>query len=360
MVPHRHGERRARLAARLLLSAIVAAAALLQHDSTPAAQSTVATDRVWFAPVPGSVDYLRLFEHPEEWVRARAQMSVFKFYQQHTQTPAPDIVGSNSYDALAKAGAFRLLGQWKKKIAIETGSVKEFFCTPDASGMNESIGNSLSSLRAVQSAGGTVAYISMDNPYASGKAAACGGPALEPTSDRIATYVRGVHAAFPNVAIGLSEAYPLTSEPDFERALDQLATRGATPAFLHADVDSRALAKFGADFNRDMRALRDACAARGIAFGIIVWGYNGDADALYSQDASYVAREITTAFPTWEDMPVHMVIQSWAVSSTGLLITPSNLPESQPYTHTSLLLDLLRQFRGHTGPPTDTAVRKAR
>jgi len=343
---------------RIGIRAAAAVLAVLVLSGSPGAQSSVAAERFWFAPSPGSIDYIRLFEHPEEWARARQVMSVFKFYQQHTQTPAPDIVGPNSYDALARAGAFRLIGQWKKKIAVEVGSVKEFYCTPDESGMNASIGKSLDTLRAVQAAGGSVAYLSMDDPFASGQAPVCGGPALEPTADRIATYVRGVRAAYPGVAIGLSEAYPLTSEQDLERALDLLAARGALPAFLHADVDSRALAKFGADFTRDMRALRQACVTRGVAFGIIVWGYNGDADVLYAQDADFVAREIMTAFPTWEDMPAHVIVQSWAVSSTGLVITPSNLPESQPHTHTSLLLDLWRQFRGHTGPPADRAIRK--
>ena len=43
-------------------------------------------DRVWFCPGPGTVDYIRLFERPEEWAHVRQFVSVFKFYQQHTQT----------------------------------------------------------------------------------------------------------------------------------------------------------------------------------------------------------------------------------------------------------------------------------
>lgn len=341
----------ARALAALLAWAVFAA--------PPGAQSaSVAQDRLWFAPSPGSLDYLDLFTHPDEWPMARQLISVFKFYQQHTQTPAPDIVGPNSYDALVRAGAFRLIGDWKKKIAIEEASVKDYYCTADASGMNASIQSTLDSIGAVQAAGGAVSYISMDDPFASGQAPVCGGPALEPTADRIAMYVRGVHAVYPAVRVGFSEAFPLTSEPSLERALDLLIARGVTPAFLHADVDSRALARFGADFTRDMRALRQACRVRGIAFGIIVWGYNGDADALYALDAGYVASEIGTAFTSWTDMPDNLVVQSWAVSSAGLVITPSNLPEDQSYTHTNLVRQFWRQFRGQTGPPTGVAVKK--
>lgn len=324
----------------------------------PAAQSGVAADRLWFAPSPGSIDYLELFEHPGEWRLARQLISVFKFYQQHTQTPAPDIVGPNTYDAFVRAGAFRTLTQWKKKIAIEAGSVKDFYCTPDASGMNASIASTGASIRAVQSAGGTVSYIAMDEPFVAGRERVCGGPALEPTADRVATYVAGVKAAYPAVAIGLIEAYPFTSEPNLEAAIDLLRARGATPAFVHADVDTRALRPGRDDFTRDMRALRQACVDRGIPFGIIVWGYNGDSDVLYTQDAAVVAREIGTAFQTWTDMPDHIVVQSWAQSSTGLFMTPSNLPDTDAYTHTNLIRQLWRQFRGQTGPPTDIAIKK--
>jgi hypothetical protein len=313
-------------------------------------------DRVWFCPGPGTIDYLRLFEHPEEWPHARQLFDVFKFYQQHTQTPAPAIVGPNSYDAFVRAGAFQTLTKWGKKIAIEAGSVKEFYCTPDASGMNASIQQTLDSLRAVQSAGGTVSYIAQDDPFASGRAPQCGGPALEPTADRIATYAHGVQSAFPAVKIGLIEAYPLSSEATIETILGLLAARGVPPAFVHADVDSRALRLFRADFTRDMRALRDACAARGIPFGIIIWGYNGDSDALYAVDAEHVLAEITDAFTSWSDMPDHIIVQSWAVSSTGLLITPSNLPEDRLYTHTNLMMDVYRRVRGQTAPSTGTAV----
>ena len=347
-----------RRAPRLAAAALAVCVAWTQ----PAAQSaSAASDRLWFAPSPGSIDYLDLFTHPDEWPLARQLISVFKFYQQHTLTPAPDVVGPNSYDALVRAGAFRQLAAWNKKVAIEAGAVKEFYCTPDASGMNQAIANTLDSISAVQAAGATVAYVSMDDPFAAGTSAtACGGPALEPTADRVATYVRALQSAFPNVKVGLSEAFPLTSEPNLERALDLLNARGVVPAFLHADVDSRALVKFGADFTRDMRALRQACRARGVAFGIIIWGYNGDADALYAIDAGYVAREIATAFPSWSDMPDNLIVQSWAVSASGRTITPSNLPEDQAYTHTALVREFWHMLRGLTGPPSGVAVKKAK
>ena len=320
--------------------------------------SAPAADRIWFAPGPGTIDYISLFEHPEQWPHARELFDVFKFYQQHTQTPPADVVGPNSYDALVRAGAFQTLTTWGKKIAIEAGAVKQFYCTPDASGMQQAIGNTLNSIAAVQRAGGTVSYIAMDEPFVSGRDAVCGGPALEPTADRVATYVKAVTGSVAGIKVGLIEAYPFSSEPSLESILGLLDSRGAPPAFLHVDVDSRALRAGRDDFTRDMRALRQACASRSIPFGIIVWGYNGDADVLYALDAGRVVDEIANAFTSWSDMPDQLIVQSWAVSSTGQSITPANLPEAQLHTHTNLLWDVFRRLYGQNGAASGTAIRR--
>jgi hypothetical protein len=313
-------------------------------------------DRIWFAPGPGTIDYINLFQHPEEWPTARQLFDVFKFYQQHTQTPPPDIVGPNTYDALVRAGAFQTLTNWNKKIAIEAGSVKEFYCTPDASGMNASIQNTLDSIRAVQQGGGTVSYIAMDEPFVSGRAKVCGGPALEPTADRVAQYVAGVTAAFPNTKIGLIEAYPFSSERAIETIVQLLQARHATPAFLHMDTDWRLSGPTA--FKADMARLQAFAASQGIPFGNIIVGLNGDADALYAIDAYGVTELIAATYGTWDHMPDHLIVQSWAQSSTGQFIAPTNLPEDQPYTHTNLLSDVYRRLRGAQGPGTGTAIKR--
>jgi hypothetical protein len=348
------GSRIQRQALRILSAAV--AAALLAP--APRAQSAAAADRLWFCPSPGSIDYLDLFTHPDEWPRARQLVDVFKFYQQHTQTPAPAIVGPNTYDALARAGAFRLLTGWHKKIAIEAGSVKSFYCTPDASGMQESIGNSIASIRAIQSAGGSVDYLAQDEPFVSGRERICGGPALEPTADRVATYVAGVKAAFPNVAIGLIEAYPFSSAAQIETEISLLQARGATPAFLHMDVDWHLS---GPDaFVRDMARLQAFAAAQHIPFGIIVTGYDGNADPLYAVDAYAITELIARTFQAWSRMPDHVIVQSWAVTDTGLVMTPANLDEQRLFSHTLLLREVYRRLRGAGGPPTGVAIPRSR
>ena len=322
--------------------------------SRGAAAPAPPTDRIWFAPGPGTIDYTSLFTHPEEWPHARDLFDVFKFYQQHTQTPAAAIVGPNSYDALVRAGAFQTLTQWKKKIALEAGSVKDFYCTPDASGMNASIQSTIDSIRAVQQAGGTVSYIAQDEPFVSGRARVCGGPALEPTADRVAQYVAGVTAAFPAIKIGLIEAYPFSSESAIETIVQLLRARSATPAFLHMDADWHLAGTAG--FTRDMLALQAFCQTQSIPFGIIINGNNSETDPQYATDVFILNRLIVNTFGSWDRMPDEIIVQSWAVTSTGQSLTPSNLPEDRLYTHTEILWDVVRRLKGANGSSTGGAI----
>ncbi len=337
---------------RLLLPALLVSLTLTGRAATPV------PDRMWFCPGPGTVDYIRLFEHPEEWRHARQLIQVFKFYQQHTQMPPDPIVGPNSYDALVRAGAFQALTKWGKTIALEVAAVKDYYCTPDASGMNAAIAGTVASAGSVARAGGTVTYLTMDDPFAAGRAPVCGGPALEPTADRVATYVKGVRAALPAVQVGWIEAYPFSSAEAIESMMAMLAARGALPAFIHMDVDMPFLVRTArtGDFVRDMRRLGQAASARSMQFGVIIWGSNGDADVLYTLDAERIVGALSETYPSWDAMPDHLIVQSWAESSTHLRITPTNLPETALYTHTNLLWDAFRRLRWQTGPSTGVAV----
>ena len=324
------------------LICVLAVASATLHSDSP-----VAKDRVWFSPNPGTLDLQRMFARPEEWPRARALMSVFNFTQQSTDDTADALVGPNSYDALARAGAFRQLGQWGKKISIGVGVVKEFYCTPD--GPASVLQKTLHAIDAVTAAGGKVTYLSMDEPWVSGRSKQCDGLALDRTADRVAAYMSAVGRAHPEIRIGLIEAYPFSSADQIESMLSLLQDRGTPPAFLHMDVDWHLSGS--AAFTRDMGRLSAAAHARDIPFGIIITGYNGDADALFADDAYGIARLIGQTFGHWDAMPDHIMFDSWVVSRTGLNVTPSNLPEDRAYTQTRMMLDIYRYLRGLTAPP---------
>jgi hypothetical protein len=73
-----------------------------------------------------------------------------------------------------------------------------------------------------------------------------------------------------------------------------------------------------------------------------------------------MTRLVADTFRTWTRMPDHLIVQSWSVTDTGLLMTPSNLDEERPYSHTWLLLDAYRHLRGVTGPSTGQSVPRVR
>ena len=127
----------------------LACAAVLAVAPRAQSRSALSVDRIWFSPNPGTLDMLRMFEQPEEWTHARELMNVYNITQQHTFAIPDSIVGPNTYDALVRVDAFRKLVRWRKKLSIGVGSVKEFYCTDDASGMNQSIGNTLDAVAAV-------------------------------------------------------------------------------------------------------------------------------------------------------------------------------------------------------------------
>jgi hypothetical protein len=328
-----------------ILAAVLAAALLVAPD---ASSWPWTTDRIWLTPGPGTLDLLRLFEAPQEWTRARQIIEVFEFYQGHLLTQVSPGEGPNSYTAFVKADAFRKLARWGKRIAVEAGAVKEAYCTPDASGMQTSIDRTLEALRNVRAAGGRVSYVAMDEPFTSGIGRRCGGPSLTPTADRLAIYIPAVKKAFPDVRIGLIEPYPVFSPEQFSEMFRLLRERIVTPDFLNADVRRPDVSPGRELFAGEMLELSALAAQYKIPFGVIIWGDNGDADALYAADALRNARELAHVWRSWEVMP-QVIVQSWALSATGQFITPSNLPETAPYSHTALvnqIYDLLRNLKG--------------
>jgi hypothetical protein len=331
---------------RILL--IVAAFALVALPVRSHAEKQRGVDRFWFTPAPGSIDMVRLFEAPEEWALARELVDVFKFYAPQTWHVPADENGPNTYEAFRRVEAFRKLAGWGIRIGIEAGAVKEHYCTADGSGMQAAIADTLESLDNVAAAGGVVSYVAMDEPFTAGLSPRCGGPSLVPTADRLAVYVTAVRRAYPFVRIGLIEPYPTFRPAQFRQMLELLEARGIRLDFLHVDPLKPPPSGERDRFGSEMIELGRLAGDHALIFGAIIWGDKGNSDAEYADDAMRAARNLKNVFRAWEVVPQHIVVQSWVASATGQKITPSNLPDSAPYTHTSLILqiyDLLKNVR---------------
>jgi hypothetical protein len=295
---------------------------------------------VWFAPNIGSPDMLDLFTRPEEWPRARAQVRVFKFYEQQLLAPADvgcEACGPNVLPGLEGVGAFARLSGWGISVAVEAGAVKEWGCTADATAPL-----ALRAVTSVESRGARVDSLAMDEPILGGEACSV---SLPETADRTAEFVRRLRSARPALRVGDIEPYPHLLAPALVAWLQALQARGVRPAFFHLDVDRREAARLGTDVAGDLAMLQKVCASLGIRFGVIVWGQDGTSDRAYFEDVLAWVRTVSEAIGRPEDM----VFQSWIEGEGGREDIPVNLPENDPavYSHTRLLDDslaLLGQF----------------
>jgi hypothetical protein len=308
-----------------VLAAVVASMVAVACGSRPR--------QVWFAPDLGSDDLLDLFTRPEAWSQARASTDVFKFYVQQVvserRSQCPEC-GPNVLLNLLGVAAFRRLDRWRVAIAIEAGALKEFDCegTATAEAARIAIGN-------VRGGGGTVRYLSMDNPMTAMQTCALD---LGEAAARTARFAKRLRSVYPALAVGESEPYPLFGVDAIRQWLAALNANGYVPAFLHLDVDRRHAAALRADVPMDLRSLRAACEGQGIPFGVILWGDTWESDQAYYDSVRAWASTVEGAL----GQPTHTIFQSWAVRADGTFTVPRNLPESEPYTHTRLINDGLR------------------
>ena len=336
-----------------LLAAVLAIVALLASGRRLAGQPlarAVSRKEVWLTPNAGSLDMQKLFEAPAEWPTALTRLSVFKFYQGQALEPPPN-PGTlpNDYGSLRSVLAFsRLTRLWNKRIALEVGVVKPFYCSPDGSAERRAVADTIAAIWNVEAAGGHVDYLAMDEPFISGvTTAACGAPDPAPTADRIVRYIQAIKRAYPRAAVGLIEAYPYFSAARLVQFLDLMRSRGVVFPFFHLDVDVENMnAAARASAPGDLRYLAGFAAALGTRFGMIFWGQNGDSSAAFANGVILHLQLAERAFGDWTDMPDDLIFQSWARSSSGQGIIPPNLPETAPDTLTNLVVSGLGFLEG--------------
>lgn len=288
--------------------------------------------QVWLAPNLASTDMVELFTRPERWRGARAAVDVFKFYeaQLRADSPAecPDC-GGNLFPAFAAVRAFERLAGWGIAVAVETGAVKEWGCSP---ALTADI--TREAIERVARAGGRVRYLAMDEPLLA--AADCGLRRGE-AARQVAGYVGRLRAVDAALEVGDIEPYPHFGAGVLTAWLSDLERAGAKPAFFHVDVDRRLAARRRANVARDLQTLEAWCRLRGIAFGVILWSGESSSDRAFYDDAMAWTKAVHAAV----GVPDHSVFQSWTATPEGRRRVPSNLPEADPraFTLTRLVLD---------------------
>ncbi len=307
-------------------------------------QTPVPSDLVWFAPNFGSRDYRSLFTAPEQWSTARSRIDVFKFYTQSLLNDPCAICGQNTLGTFVNVGAFKKLAHWGIAIGVEVGAVKEWGCTG-----SEEFRVAKEVIRNIQTNGGTVDFLDLDEPYIGGELVTNGktcGFTMEQSADATSQFIHKVNVAYPNILVGDTEPYPYFSIQELEQWILALQDRGVALAHFHLDVDMVRARQHRQDVTADLRTLDQFLMDQHIPFGVILtsntnWTPRSDL-AFFDATMTWI-RMVDAAI----GKPEHVVFQSWlGPAPNGVHEVPINLPEANhpTYSFTRLVVEGLDAF----------------
>ena len=284
----------------------------------------------WFGPLPplpkgagrpftGSDDFMQLFEVNAPWQTTSGNIQVFKLYGEWVFNHQGDAQLKKVITDLNRRGL---------AIAIETGPLDPDGCGQGIEGF-ATVEGSLQMVRAIKSAGGTLHFIALDEPYYYGHfydgPNACRWSA-EKIASEVDEFIKAVRNVFPNVIVGDTE--PLAGPAGAKAYSDWLDTfysvNGYHLAFLHMDIEwSRP------KWNEEVKAIQEHGSLVGVPVGII---YNGNAadktdeDFLQATGERVKKLELATGV-----LPDHVLFQSWNDKPDRAL------PETEPYTFTGFI-----------------------
>lgn len=310
--------------------------------------------QVWFVPVPAG-DLMKLAQQPELWPKAQGRVDVVSLYfgsvYYHEGYECGLSCGPNTYVALREAvpgGMFQWLSD-RFILAFEGASVKSYACTDDAVRQQAMATNV--AISNIERSGGRLSYVSLDEPFSSGvnqpNTPGFGGCGLsmESVSQLQRIFNDTVHSEHPEVQIGFIEPYPRFTADEIMSLTLELERTGVAIPYFHLDMHLQSVVREKSDVQRDLGRMRKFFSARGIPFGVIVFGSDGRSNGEYAAEAWATARLVASIVGVTE----HTVFQSWAEARPGdmrgLKNKPDTVPESDPFTHTGLILGILEYLR---------------
>jgi hypothetical protein len=299
---------------------------------------------LWFGPNIGSLDLLDLFSKPDLWKTTRKQVSTVQLYAQHIEYDAPfapAMNGPNHWKSLSDVKALDLLKGWGLGLTIEMGAVKF-----DANNSKACTGEAYAQtaitvvIPRVIEAGGSIAAFAIDEALDSGLNY-CGqkvGETVGYTARFITNLQNALVGSKMDTKIGMIEPYPKCHADVIIQFMEGLQQAGASPRFLHLDVDRRAFVDDhipDEQVSRDLRSLQFHCTKWGIPFGVIIDALRADSDKAYYDNALHWQKRLRGLLGAWPD---RLIVQSFAdPDKSGLKKQPHNLPETANDSHTGLI-----------------------
>jgi len=267
----------------------------------------------------GSDDFMQLFTEDAPWPQSAENLQVFKLYGEWVFNHQGDEILKSVVADLNRRGL---------AIAVETGPLDPDGCGEGIEGF-ATVEASLRMARAIQSAGGTLHLIALDEPYFFGHF--YDGPnACHWSAEKIAAevdeFIREVRKIFPDVIVGDTE--PLAGPAGSQEYNDWLDTyfevNGYHLAFIHMDIDwSRPT------WAEEVKAISEHGQSIGVPVGII---YNGNAADKTDEDfLSATGERVKKLELVTGVQPDHVVFQSWSDKPDRVL------PETEPFTFTGFI-----------------------
>ncbi len=352
-------------------------------------------NQIWFTPNLASVDMLDLFNQPEQWDSARSKIDVFKFYTVQVGTGGWGCVGHPAYncgdnhlDNFVNVQAFSKLGQWGIDIAAESffaGPIMSYDpieCSTSEYIFNLTLDGSINVIQNVQSNGGIVRYLAMDEPIRQWYSEfyyiytgqtdprPCLVDSLGSLADHVAAYIQQMKIWYPSVSIGHIELYPEVGADQLKEWVIALEARGVSLSFLHVDVHGPRVDHYislgiNIDVAADLAELKSFLNAHDIEFGVIF--FDTYYDSQYWEPDEYNDSTYYAGTMNWVNFvhdanlkPDHSIFQSWVfpyyTTGIGPNEIPINLPEDDPaiYSHTRLINEAVSILVGvDTEPSSD-------
>jgi hypothetical protein len=266
---------------------------------------------------------MNLFAANAPWAEVAGRTSVFEMYGFGL---AGSLAGIRQQVNALKARGILISTQVEALTSKSCGQgVEGFGGDPEAD---------LATIRRIAAAGGTVSFISMDEPFYF--ASLYDGPnachwSATKVAQEVTAYVKAIHAEFPAIQIGDIEPWPAGSWSDYTRWLTAYRTvSGSAFPYLHLDLDPHAAPTGWPD---QVHAIQKAVDAQGIRFGILYVGGGETTDAAWLQRA----QETVLAYELDGGPPDDAVFESWEDKPDWVL------PESKPNTFTHLIVDYTRK-----------------
>jgi len=288
------------------------------------------TPQIWFGPLPvttrgwvvdGATDYAALFEKNAPWPQVAGRTHVFIFNEWWLDGYVSTAELRRMIDAL-KARQIRIAIDW---YALQPANG----CGVDVNGFGTGADGLLRDLRQIRSLGGTVDYVSINEPFSGG--VLWDGPnachwSVATVARKVAAQVARVRAEFPGIEFGLIEGYNGPPWIDYVKQWISAyeAAVGERLPFLHLDTDYTVPG--WADGAGQIQAY---VRSRGTRFGVhyTTWPPPAtDAEWFAGASASVRAFELEGAGPpddavfwVWTDKPDHVLPETGATTMTRLI-----------------------------------------